>query len=238
MGEPRRDGRRLPRAKQRQPSTTASLSVTRSSWAPRRCSPTCARPRTAYPEKSAYEVTTVGRGATIGANATIVCGITIGDYAFVGAGAVVTARRPGPTRWCSVLPPGCGGICACGGSTDARGQAPRSHRVLNLPYRPRAEPRAVARAMRARSLSATVSRGCRALRARSRPRIPCSRRRTCAGPRAELEHAVRERARKWRSWETKSIVPSKSASAFTSISLVARSRWLVGSSRTRKFGGS
>ena len=41
-----------------------------------------------------------------------------------------------------------------------------------------------------------------------------------------------------RSWETKSMVPSKSRRASTSISLVARSRWFVGSSSTRKFGGS
>src|SRR5437879_2723989 len=45
-------------------------------------------------------------------------------------------------------------------------------------------------------------------------------------------------ARKCRSWETNSMVPSNSASALISISLVAMSRWLVGSSSTRKFGGS
>ncbi len=37
-----------------------------------------------------YERTLVRQGATIGANATIVCGVTIGRYAFIGAGAVVS----------------------------------------------------------------------------------------------------------------------------------------------------
>ena len=46
-------------------------------------------PRSAISRKEEYRSTRVGRGATIGANATIVCGITVGNYAFVGAGAVV-----------------------------------------------------------------------------------------------------------------------------------------------------
>lgn len=47
-------------------------------------------PRSAIVRKDQYKQTLVKRGATIGANATIVCGVTIGEYAFVGAGAVVT----------------------------------------------------------------------------------------------------------------------------------------------------
>jgi UDP-2-acetamido-3-amino-2,3-dideoxy-glucuronate N-acetyltransferase len=47
-------------------------------------------PRAAVPRKSEYRRTLVRRGATLGANATIVCGVTVGEYAFVGAGAVVT----------------------------------------------------------------------------------------------------------------------------------------------------
>ncbi len=47
-------------------------------------------PRSAINRKSGYLKTTVKKGATIGANATIVCGNTIGEYAFVGAGTVVT----------------------------------------------------------------------------------------------------------------------------------------------------
>jgi UDP-2-acetamido-3-amino-2,3-dideoxy-glucuronate N-acetyltransferase len=47
-------------------------------------------PRSAVNRKSEYLKTHVGKGASIGANATIVCGHDIGDYAFIGAGAVVT----------------------------------------------------------------------------------------------------------------------------------------------------
>ena len=48
-------------------------------------------PRSEINRKDKYEKTLVKKGATIGANATIVCGHTIGEYAFVGAGAVVTS---------------------------------------------------------------------------------------------------------------------------------------------------
>ena len=51
-------------------------------------------PRSAIARKDQYKNTLVKRGATIGANATIVCGNTIGSYAFVAAGAVVTKDVP------------------------------------------------------------------------------------------------------------------------------------------------
>lgn len=51
-------------------------------------------PRSAIPRKDQYQKTLVCRGATIGANATIVCGHTIGEYALIGAGAVVTKDVP------------------------------------------------------------------------------------------------------------------------------------------------
>lgn len=51
-------------------------------------------PRSAVNRKSEYLKTHVGDGATIGANATIVCGHDIGEYAFIGAGAVVTKNVP------------------------------------------------------------------------------------------------------------------------------------------------
>lgn len=47
-------------------------------------------PRSAIERKSEFKPTLVKKGATIGANATIVCGITLGEYCFIGAGAVVT----------------------------------------------------------------------------------------------------------------------------------------------------
>jgi len=46
-------------------------------------------PRSLIERKSEYRDTLVKRGATLGANCTIVCGVTIGEYAFIGAGAVV-----------------------------------------------------------------------------------------------------------------------------------------------------
>jgi UDP-2-acetamido-3-amino-2,3-dideoxy-glucuronate N-acetyltransferase len=51
-------------------------------------------PRAAVPRKDEYRRTLVQRGATLGANCTIVCGTTIGEYAFVGAGAVVSRDVP------------------------------------------------------------------------------------------------------------------------------------------------
>jgi UDP-2-acetamido-3-amino-2,3-dideoxy-glucuronate N-acetyltransferase len=47
-------------------------------------------PRSHVNRRGAYERTLVKRGASIGANATVVCGVTLGRYSFVGAGAVVT----------------------------------------------------------------------------------------------------------------------------------------------------
>ena len=51
-------------------------------------------PRAAISRRHEYRPTLVRRGATLGANSTIVCGVTIGRYAFVGAGAVVTREVP------------------------------------------------------------------------------------------------------------------------------------------------
>lgn len=51
-------------------------------------------PRSAIVRRDEYKTTLVKKGATIGANATIVCGITISEYAFIGAGAVVIKDVP------------------------------------------------------------------------------------------------------------------------------------------------
>ena len=51
-------------------------------------------PRSAINRKNQYAQTHVGNGATIGANSTIICGHNIGNYAFIGAGAVVTKNVP------------------------------------------------------------------------------------------------------------------------------------------------
>jgi UDP-2-acetamido-3-amino-2,3-dideoxy-glucuronate N-acetyltransferase len=63
------------------------------------CGPSCVftnvlNPRAHVSRKSEFKPTRVGRGATIGANATILCGHSIGAYAFIGAGAVVTCDVP------------------------------------------------------------------------------------------------------------------------------------------------
>ena len=47
-------------------------------------------PRSAFPRKDEYKTTLVKKGATLGANCTILCGVTIGENAFVGAGSVIT----------------------------------------------------------------------------------------------------------------------------------------------------
>jgi UDP-2-acetamido-3-amino-2,3-dideoxy-glucuronate N-acetyltransferase len=71
-------------------------------------------PRSEVSRKHAYERTHVETGATIGANATIVCGTTIGRYAFVGAGAVVT-RDVAPFALAVGVPAHLAGwMCRCG----------------------------------------------------------------------------------------------------------------------------
>ena len=63
------------------------------------CGPSCVftnvnTPRAHIERKNEFQITHVGRGVTIGANATIVCGVTLGEYAFIGAGAVITKDVP------------------------------------------------------------------------------------------------------------------------------------------------
>jgi UDP-2-acetamido-3-amino-2,3-dideoxy-glucuronate N-acetyltransferase len=51
-------------------------------------------PRSHVSRKDEYQTTLVRKGTSIGANATVVCGVTLGSYSFVGAGAVVTRDVP------------------------------------------------------------------------------------------------------------------------------------------------
>ena len=71
-------------------------------------------PRSALPRMDELRETRVGRGATLGANCTIVCGVTIGAHAFVGAGAVVTRDVPAHALVIGNPARRSGWMCACG----------------------------------------------------------------------------------------------------------------------------
>lgn len=76
-------------------------------------------PRSHVDRSQAFEPTLVKRGATIGANATVVCGVTIGEYAFIGAGAVVTKDAPPYARLTGSPARQMGWSCRCGTSLPA-----------------------------------------------------------------------------------------------------------------------
>jgi UDP-2-acetamido-3-amino-2,3-dideoxy-glucuronate N-acetyltransferase len=95
-------------------------------------------PRSHIPRKDEYRATVVRRGASIGANATIVCGHTLGQHCFIGAGAVVT--RDVPDYALVVGNPGriMGWVCSCGArlafSADPEESAHASCAACALPY--------------------------------------------------------------------------------------------------------
>lgn len=71
-------------------------------------------PRSHVVRKHEYRRTLVRRGATIGANATIVCGVTIGRFAFIGAGAVITKDVADHALMVGVPARRTGWMCQCG----------------------------------------------------------------------------------------------------------------------------
>ena len=88
-------------------------------------------PRSAVSRKHEYQRTFVRRGATIGANATVVCGVTLGEYAFIGAGAVVTKDVKPFALVTGVPGRQVGWMCRCGeklgtGNGEEGTEAPRS----------------------------------------------------------------------------------------------------------------
>ena len=94
------------------------------------CGPSCVftnvlNPRSHVSRKHEYWPTRVGRGATIGANATVVCGATLGEYCFVGAGAVVTADVPPFALVVGVPAHQVGWMCRCGERLTVTGGAAR-----------------------------------------------------------------------------------------------------------------
>jgi UDP-2-acetamido-3-amino-2,3-dideoxy-glucuronate N-acetyltransferase len=83
------------------------------------CGPSCVftnvvNPRSHVPRKSEFRQTLVRRGVSIGANATILCGITLGEYSFIGAGAVVRSDVPAFALMVGVPARRVGWMCQCG----------------------------------------------------------------------------------------------------------------------------
>jgi UDP-2-acetamido-3-amino-2,3-dideoxy-glucuronate N-acetyltransferase len=83
------------------------------------CGPSCVftnvvNPRSHVSRKAEYQKTLVQRGASIGANATILCGITLGEYSFIGAGAVVRSDVPAFALMVGVPARRVGWMCRCG----------------------------------------------------------------------------------------------------------------------------
>jgi UDP-2-acetamido-3-amino-2,3-dideoxy-glucuronate N-acetyltransferase len=83
------------------------------------CGPSCVftnvvNPRSHVSRKAEYKKTLVRRGASIGANATILCGITLGEYSFIGAGAVVRSDVPAFAIMVGVPARRVGWMCRCG----------------------------------------------------------------------------------------------------------------------------
>lgn len=71
-------------------------------------------PRSVINRKGEYRRTLVRRGATLGANSTIVCGVTIGEHAFIGAGAVINRDVPPYALMLGVPARRRGWMCQCG----------------------------------------------------------------------------------------------------------------------------
>ena len=99
------------------------------------CGPSCVftnviNPRSAIPRKDQIKTTLVRYGATIGANATVLCGINIGRFAFIGAGAVVTKSVPDYALVYGNPAVLKGWMCECGISMDESKQC--SQCGLNL----------------------------------------------------------------------------------------------------------
>jgi UDP-2-acetamido-3-amino-2,3-dideoxy-glucuronate N-acetyltransferase len=85
-------------------------------------------PRSHVPRRNEYQQTLVKRGASLGANTTVVCGHTIGQYAFVGAGAVVTRDVPDFALMIGNPARISGWMCRCGEKLASGSTAPSAAR--------------------------------------------------------------------------------------------------------------
>jgi UDP-2-acetamido-3-amino-2,3-dideoxy-glucuronate N-acetyltransferase len=92
-------------------------------------------PRSFIERKHEYRTTRVGRGASVGANATVVCGHDIGEYAFVGAGAVVTKEVAAFALVTGVPARQVGWMCRCGVRLSDGSDQVRECRACGQRYR-------------------------------------------------------------------------------------------------------
>ena len=94
-------------------------------------------PRSHVSRKNEYKRTLVRRGSTIGANATIVCGVTLNEYSFIGAGSVITRDVPAYGLMVGVPARRVGWMCQCGERLPDKN--PESCRVCGTRYKQEGE---------------------------------------------------------------------------------------------------
>lgn len=93
------------------------------------CGPSCvftndASPRARHPKNHNYKKTLIKHDATLGANCTVVCGHTVGEYAAIAAGAVVTRNVPPHALMAGVPAKRIGWVCECGQVLDENLKCP------------------------------------------------------------------------------------------------------------------
>ncbi|MBB3593823.1 UDP-2-acetamido-3-amino-2,3-dideoxy-glucuronate N-acetyltransferase [Rhizobium sp. BK529] len=97
-------------------------------------------PRASVSRKNEYRKTTVRKGATLGANSTIICGTTIGEHAFVAAGAVINRDVPAYALMMGVPARRRGWMCSCGltlqGTEDVSCECGLRYRINETTCRP------------------------------------------------------------------------------------------------------